>query len=334
MSSPTTARCPHVARSRGRRSPRAARTTSSVTAPRAMRPRATSTGRPVLAEHLDAEGARAPDRGQEDELGLPRRRGDGRPRPSGAARGGVLGAHAEAAASPASTVSKSSTSTRTMTDGRTGHGADGTHGPGGRRAAAARWPVRRVGCPDALRPPLRRRSPPRSRPSPCSPPAAQAAPAPFGHACAPTDGVRFCPTTDLAAARGELRRHADRRRRHAAGRPATARSRRSCCSTASAARRRLRGHRRRPSYNNSFFAQHGYAVVTPTARGFGNSCGAAARGRPAARTAGPRLGDMRYEVRDVQTLVGQLVDEGITDPTRSARPASPTAAGSRPCWRS
>src|SRR3954469_10381204 len=32
-----------------------------------------------------------------------------------------------------------------------------------------------------------------------APASAQAAPAPFGHACAPQDGVRFCPTPDLAS---------------------------------------------------------------------------------------------------------------------------------------
>src|SRR5213592_4319405 len=31
------------------------------------------------------------------------------------------------------------------------------------------------------------------------PAAAHAEPAPFGHACAPANGVRFCPTTDLAS---------------------------------------------------------------------------------------------------------------------------------------
>lgn len=32
-----------------------------------------------------------------------------------------------------------------------------------------------------------------------APAAGAATPAPFGHACAPQGGVRFCPTTDLAA---------------------------------------------------------------------------------------------------------------------------------------
>src|SRR6184192_4643446 len=31
------------------------------------------------------------------------------------------------------------------------------------------------------------------------PAVAQADPAPFGHPCAPANGVRFCPTTDLAS---------------------------------------------------------------------------------------------------------------------------------------
>jgi predicted acyl esterase len=68
------------------------------------------------------------------------------------------------------------------------------------------------------------------------------------------------------------------------------------------------------AYNSWFFAQHGYAVVTPTARGFGNSCGAAASRTADCAAGWSRLGDMRYEVRDIQTLVGQLVDQGIVKP--------------------
>ncbi|HEV7496211.1 CocE/NonD family hydrolase [Baekduia sp.] len=144
--------------------------------------------------------------------------------------------------------------------------------------------------------------------------ASAAEPAPFGHACTPQNGVRFCPTSDLASrptsfdgtpldvdvtlpATGDgpfptillL---------HGLGGDKT-----SLESTAGD-----------QSYSNWFFAQQGYAVVTPTARGFGNSCG-----KPESRTAGceagwTRLGDMRYEVRDIQTLVGQLVDEGVVNP--------------------
>ncbi|HMJ36870.1 MAG TPA: CocE/NonD family hydrolase [Baekduia sp.] len=147
-----------------------------------------------------------------------------------------------------------------------------------------------------------------------APAAAHAAPTPFGHECTPANGVRFCPTNDLASrptsfdgtpidvdvtlpATGDgpfptillL---------HGLGGDKT-----SFESTTS-----------KENYTNWFFAQQGYAVVTPTARGFGNSCG-----KPDSRTAGceagwTRLGDMRYEVRDVQTLVGQLVDQGVVKP--------------------
>jgi fermentation-respiration switch protein FrsA (DUF1100 family) len=70
-------------------------------------------------------------------------------------------------------------------------------------------------------------------------------------------------------------------------------------------------------YNNAFFAEHGYAVVNYTARGFGHSCG----GGPNGFHSGPcgqgyiRLADTRYEARDTQYLLGLLVDEGIAKPT-------------------
>jgi pimeloyl-ACP methyl ester carboxylesterase len=145
-------------------------------------------------------------------------------------------------------------------------------------------------------------------------PASAADPTPFGHACTPQNGVRFCPTSDLASrptsfdgtpldvdvtlpATGDgpfptillL---------HGLGGDKTS----------------FEGTSGDQSYTNWFFAQQGYAVVTPTARGFGNSCG-----KPDSRTAGceagwTRLGDMRYEVRDIQTLVGQLVDQGVVKP--------------------
>ena len=65
-------------------------------------------------------------------------------------------------------------------------------------------------------------------------------------------------------------------------------------------------------YNDVFYAQQGYAVVTLSARGFGRSCGV-----PASRTAGCERGwlhiaDHRFENRDTQTLLGRLVDEGVS----------------------
>src|SRR5690349_8845043 len=61
----------------------------------------------------------------------------------------------------------------------------------------------------------------------------------------------------------------------------------------------------------------GYAAMSITDRGFGESCGT-----QAARDADPggcahgyvHLMDTRYEVRDAQELIGELVDDGVVDP--------------------
>src|SRR4051812_30805953 len=147
-----------------------------------------------------------------------------------------------------------------------------------------------------------------------SPAVAQADPTPFGHACVPQNEVRFCPTPDLASrplsfdgtpidvdvtlpATGDgpfptiLLLH---------GLGGTKTSFEDAAS--------------KENYTNWFFAQHGYAVVTPTARGFGNSCGKPSKDSPGCEQGWTRLGDMRYEVRDVQTLAGLLVDQGIVKP--------------------
>jgi len=147
-----------------------------------------------------------------------------------------------------------------------------------------------------------------------APAAAQAAPTPFGHTCAPANGVRFCPTTDLASRPTsfdgtpldvDVTLPADGDGPfptilllHGLGGDKT-----SFESTSGD-----------QQYTNWFFAQQGYAVVTPTARGFGNSCGTAASRTAGCEAGWTRLGDMRYEVRDVQTLVGQLVDQGVINP--------------------
>jgi dienelactone hydrolase len=67
-------------------------------------------------------------------------------------------------------------------------------------------------------------------------------------------------------------------------------------------------------YNNVYFAQQGYAVVNLSARGFGRSCGT-----PDSRTAGCERGwthiaDQRFENRDVQHLLGLLVDQRVARP--------------------
>ena len=147
-----------------------------------------------------------------------------------------------------------------------------------------------------------------------TPAVAQADPAPFGHACTSQNSVRFCPTPDLASrptsfdgtpidvdvtlpATGDgpfptillL---------HGLGGDKTS----------------FEDANSKEKYTNWFFAQHGYAVVSPTARGFAGSCGKPSKDSPGCAQGWTRLGDMRYEVRDVQTLVGPLVDQGIVKP--------------------
>jgi predicted acyl esterase len=65
-------------------------------------------------------------------------------------------------------------------------------------------------------------------------------------------------------------------------------------------------------YNNVYYAQHGYAVVNYSARGWGNSCGApASREAAGCKEGWIRLADQRYEARDTQYLLGLLVDQHI-----------------------
>ena len=71
-------------------------------------------------------------------------------------------------------------------------------------------------------------------------------------------------------------------------------------------------------WNNVFFASQGYAVVNLSGRGFGRSCGV-----PDSRTS-PEcdrgwahvISDQRWELRDVQHLLGLLADEGVADPQK------------------
>jgi len=147
-------------------------------------------------------------------------------------------------------------------------------------------------------------------------PAAEAAPPnPFGHVCAPQSGVLFCPTMDDAArvlsfdgvpldvdvtlpASGDgpfptiVMMHGYTQDKTAFERTSPA-----------------------GGYNNVYYAQDGYAVVTYSARGFGRSCG-----RPDSRTSPGcdagwiHLADHRYEGRDTQHLLGLLVDQGVARP--------------------
>jgi hypothetical protein len=147
---------------------------------------------------------------------------------------------------------------------------------------------------------------------PAAAPAAGAAPAPFGHACTPREGVRFCPTPDLASRVPSFDRvplDVDVTLPPAGDGPfPTILLLHGLGGTKTSFQGTV------GEYTNWAFARRGYAVVTPTARGFGASCGT-----PASRTAGcergwVRLADIRYEVRDIQHLTGLLVDQGIVRP--------------------
>jgi predicted acyl esterase len=147
-----------------------------------------------------------------------------------------------------------------------------------------------------------------------APAAAQADVAPFGHACSPANGVRFCPTTDLAS-----------RPTSFDGTPIDVDVTLPATGAGpfptilllhglGGSKTTFEGTAAKENYTNWFFAQQGFAVVTPTARGFGGSCGNSVAASPGCEHGWTRLGDMRYEARDVQTLVGQLVDQGVVKP--------------------
>jgi pimeloyl-ACP methyl ester carboxylesterase len=158
--------------------------------------------------------------------------------------------------------------------------------------------------------------------------AAAAPPAPFGHPCEPRpSGVLFCPTRELAdrvptfdgtpidvdvtlpgdAQAGEpmptivmLHGYGGNKRAFESENPEGSSS--------------TTYH-----YNNTYYAQRGYAVVNTSARGFGRSCGKEEESYLTPPCLPPRrtyvhLADQRWEARDVQHLLGLLVDQAVSDP--------------------
>jgi pimeloyl-ACP methyl ester carboxylesterase len=155
------------------------------------------------------------------------------------------------------------------------------------------------------------------------PGAASAAPdAPFGHACNPQSGVRFCPTAsddqrvpsfdglpmdvDVTLPAGGTAPYPAIIMLH--GFPGT---KETFESTSPEGKDAHTYH-----WNNTFYAQQGYAVINVSSRGFGRSCGVPdSRNVPACdRGWFHTISDQRFELRDFQHLLGLLADEGVIDP--------------------
>jgi len=152
----------------------------------------------------------------------------------------------------------------------------------------------------------------------------KAEPAPFGHACKAQDGVRFCPTETLeqrvpsfdgvpldvdvtlpAGGKGPfpaivmLHGWGGDKTDFEASTPAG-------------------DGNETYDYNNVYYAEHGFAVINYTARGWGRSCGTeeSREATPGCEEGWLRLDDQRYEARDAQYLLGLLADEKIVKPRR------------------
>jgi fermentation-respiration switch protein FrsA (DUF1100 family) len=147
-----------------------------------------------------------------------------------------------------------------------------------------------------------------------APAAAAAPPLPFGHACAPREGALYCPpATDAArvASFDGVPLDVDVFLPPTGNGPfptiallhgfGGSKGDMEAGGTASGS-------------NASFYARQGYAVLVPTARGFGRSCGVTASRTPDCARGWLHLADQRFEVRDVQYLLGLLVDQGVARP--------------------
>jgi predicted acyl esterase len=155
------------------------------------------------------------------------------------------------------------------------------------------------------------------------PSSAQAAePAPFGHPCKAEDGVRFCPTSSLEArvpSFDGVPLDADVTLPAAGEGPwptIVMLHGWSGSKTSFEATTPQGDGNETYDYNNVYYAQHGYAVLNYSARGWGDSCGSIeSRAASGCAEGSIRLADQRYEARDTQYLLGLLADEKVVKPT-------------------
>jgi hypothetical protein len=150
--------------------------------------------------------------------------------------------------------------------------------------------------------------------------AADSSPRPFGHACAlEQSGVRFCPTASL----GQRVSSFDKAPLDVdVTLPATGKGPWPTIvmvhgyGGTKTAFEYPGANGGGDHFNNVWFAKQGYAVVNLSVRGAGDSCGntQSRAGYPACDDVEFELGDQRYDARDVQWLLGLLVDEHIANP--------------------
>jgi predicted acyl esterase len=142
-----------------------------------------------------------------------------------------------------------------------------------------------------------------------------AEPKPFGHACKAEEGVRFCPTVALSErvpTWDGVPIDADVTLPETGNGP-----------WPTIAMLHGWGSKKTEFEDNGlshYYAQHGYAVLTYSDRGWGRSCGSE-ESRDTEIPAGAsceegwiRMADQRYENHDTEYLLGLLADEGIAKP--------------------
>ncbi len=152
--------------------------------------------------------------------------------------------------------------------------------------------------------------------------AAAAEPTPLGHACKAENGVRFCPAETLAQRTPTfdgVPLDADVTLPASGAGPfptivmlhGWGGSKASFESSTPAGDGNVTF-----DYNNVYYAQHGFAVVNYSGRGWGNSCGSPpSREAIGCKEGWLRLADQRYEARDTQYLLGLLTDEKLAKPS-------------------
>src|ERR1700740_1230655 len=152
---------------------------------------------------------------------------------------------------------------------------------------------------------------------PASAPAA-VEPKPFGHSCKVEAGVRFCPTVELSERVPSfdgvpLDVDVTLPEQGVGPFPAIVMiqgwggSKPQFEATSTGGESSVE-----PNYDNVFYAQHGFAVLNYSARGWKRSCGSgeSRAATPACADGFVRLADQRYEARDAQYLLGLLGHAG------------------------